>query len=97
MSASGVPILSHRAGLKPIQSLNWLYHLHYVRGEFDLCEKQIDRFDFRSEYALYLKGLIKLRNQGDVRAALEAFNEIKALNNPTYIKAVVRCFVLLGN
>ncbi|KAI1289243.1 Bardet-Biedl syndrome 4 -like protein [Halotydeus destructor] len=81
---------------KPIESLNWLYHLHYVRSEFEICEKQMDRFKPESEYAMYLKGLIQLRNGGNVRGALDCFSQTKSLANPVYIKAIVRCLVLLG-
>lgn len=83
--------------LKSISSLNWLYHLHFIRGETDQCKKQIDRFDFKSEYSTYLKGLIYLRTDGDVKSALECFNQMHSRKNVTYIKATAKCLLLSGN
>lgn len=75
--------------VKPIESLNWMYHLHYIKGEFDQCEKQIDRTGYQSDYAHHLKGMIKLR-KGETKDALNIFSEIKDY------KAMTRCLVLLG-
>ena len=79
----------------PIERYNWLYHIHYVRGEYDQCVKQIETYKTRSEYAIYLTGLIKLR-EGDAKTALTSFNSLKSINNSTYIKAIARCLMLLG-
>ena len=79
----------------PIERYNWLYHIHYVRGEYDQCLKQMDTYKSRSEYATYLTGLIRLR-EGDAKSALNSFNSLKSINNSTYIKAIARCLTLLG-
>lgn len=81
--------------IQPIERYNWLYHIHFVRGEYDECMQQIERRKTNSEYAVYLQGLIKLR-QGDAKAALNAFQSLNSINNPIYIKAVARCLMLLG-
>lgn len=78
------------------QAYNWLLHLHYVRGEYDFCCDQINRIECTSEYSWYLKGLISLRDKGNVKEALGYFNQIKSLSNVYYIKAVIRCLLLLG-
>ena len=83
--------------LKCKEIYNWLIHLHYIRGEYHLIDQLIDQVNFKSEYFLYLKGLIELRKSGDVKKTLSFFNQIKSFNNPTYIKAAVRCIMLLGN
>ncbi|RWS12761.1 Bardet-Biedl syndrome 4-like protein [Dinothrombium tinctorium] len=80
--------------LKNKESYNWLYHLHYIRGEFETCEKQIQKHNAKSEYASYLIGLIKLR-QSDVKGAITEFTSIKS-NETTYVKAIARCLMLLG-
>lgn len=69
--------------------------MHYIRGEYDLCERQMEKCNAKSEYGTYLNGLIKLR-QGDAKLALMAFNSIKTVSNPTYIKAVAKCLMYLG-
>ena len=38
--------------IKAVESLNWMYHLHYIRGEYDMCEKQMNRFGYMSSYAM---------------------------------------------
>ncbi|CAG2167499.1 unnamed protein product [Oppiella nova] len=78
-----------------VERYNWLFHMHYVRAEYDQCLNQIQRFNTHSEYAVYLTGLIRLR-EGDAKSALMAFDSIKTINNPTYIKAISRCLTLLG-
>ncbi|XP_053205067.1 Bardet-Biedl syndrome 4 protein homolog [Panonychus citri] len=82
--------------LRSKESYNWLLHLHYVRGEYNYCCEQINRIDCSSEYSWYLKGLISLRDKGNVKEALSFFNHIKSLSNVYYIKAVIRCLLLLG-
>lgn len=81
--------------LQPIERYNWLYHIHYVRAEFDICEEQVEKRNCISEYSIYIKGLIKLRN-GDAKGAFGSFYSLKTTNNPTYIKAIGRCLSLLG-
>ena len=83
--------------LKPIDSLNWLYHLHYVRGEYEIVQNKIKRFSFKSDYSNYIMGLIELNEpKGDVSAALEYFNQIKSANNPVYLKIIIRSLLLMG-
>lgn len=82
--------------LRPKETYNWLLHLHYVRGEYNYCCEQINRIDCSSEYSWYLKGLISLRDKGNVKEALTFFNHIKSLSNVYYIKAIIRCLLLLG-
>jgi Bardet-Biedl syndrome 4 protein len=88
MSVSGKEIA-------PIERYNWLYHIHYVRGEYQQCLNQIEKYSTQSEYSIYLTGIIKLR-EGDAKNALIAFNSLKSINNTTYIKAIARCLMLLG-
>lgn len=78
------------------ETLNWLLHLHYVRGEFDRLE-QMTLCDHKpSDYALYLRGLVQLRQRSEVKAALRSFSTIQSTNEPLYSKAVARCLMLLG-
>lgn len=81
--------------LPPAERYNWLYHIHYIRGEHDLCLKQMERYNTGSEYSTYLRGLISLR-EGNAKSALNSFNSLKSMNNSTYIKAIARCLMLLG-
>lgn len=86
--ASGKEIL-------PLERYNWLYHAHFVCNEYEDCISRMDRLNVESEYCLYLKGLIRLR-QGDPKSALQQFNQLKSINNTTYIKAIARCLLILG-
>ena len=81
--------------LLPFERYNWLYHIHFVRNDFDTCIEQMDRLQVESEYCLFLKGLIKLR-QGNAKSALQQFNLLKSVNNTNYIKAIARCLLILG-
>jgi Bardet-Biedl syndrome 4 protein len=82
--------------IKAIESLNWVYHMHYIRGEFEMCEKQMDRFGYMSNYALYLKGMIRLKS-GKVNEALKIFTDMSTKSqNPMSFKAMIRCLILLG-
>lgn len=81
--------------LLPFERYNWLYHIHFVRNDFTTCTEEMDRLQVESEYCLYLKGLIKLR-QGNAKSALQQFNLLKSVNNTTYIKAIARCLLILG-
>ena len=81
---------------RPKETLNWLLHLHYVRGEFDRLE-QLTLYDHQpSDYALYLRGLVQLRQRSDVKAALRSFSTIQSTSETLYSKAVARCLMLLG-
>lgn len=78
------------------ESYNWLIHLHYIRGEYDLCHQRIKAINITSEYSYYLRGLIALRSKGDVKSALNFFNQILSKNNATFIKAIARCLMIWG-
>lgn len=88
--------------LKSKENFNWLLHLHYVRGEYDLFEKQLDLIKANSSYSWYLRGLIVLRRTGNVKEGLKYFTHItQSTNGPIYhdvshIKAIARCLLLLG-
>lgn len=71
--------------LLPFERYNWLYHIHFVQNDFPTCIEQMDRLQVESEYCLFLKGLIKLR-QGNAKSALQQFNLLKSVNNTNYIK-----------
>ncbi|XP_027198692.2 Bardet-Biedl syndrome 4 [Dermatophagoides pteronyssinus] len=81
--------------LVPFERYNWLYHLHFVQNDYDGCIEQMNRLQVESEYCIFLKGLIKLR-QGDAKSALQQFNLLKSINNTTYIKSIARCLLILG-
>src|SRR5438132_467709 len=88
--------------LYQLEKYNWLYHAHYVRCEFDLCSQQMERLSLGaassgalSEYAIYIRGLVKLR-QDDLKGALDAFGSLKSSNNGVYLKAIARCLLLQG-
>ena len=55
----------------------------------------MDELQVESEYCLFLKGLIKLRD-GNAKNALQQFNQLKSINNTTYIKAIAKCLLILG-
>ena len=82
--------------IKAVESLNWMYHLHYIRGEYDMCEKQMNRFGYMSSYAMYLKGMIRLKG-GKVNEALKIFTDMSVKSpDPVSFKAMTRCLILLG-
>lgn len=81
--------------LLPFERYNWLYHIHYVQNDYEACSRQMATFNVESEYCLFLTGLIKLK-QGNAKAALQQFNQLKSINNTTYIKAIARCLLILG-
>lgn len=74
--------------LLPFERYNWLYHSHFVQNDFATCIEQMERLQVESEYCLFLKGLIKLR-QGNAKSALQQFNLLKSVNNTNYIKVCV--------
>lgn len=84
------------AQFRPQETLNWLMHLHYIRGEFDRLEQLTGAEPAPSDYALYLRGLVQLREQSDVKGALRSFSSIQSTSEPLYCKAVARCLMLLG-
>ena len=92
-----MPVKSVDKECKAITSMDWLYHLHFVRGQFTECQKQIDRFYFKSEYSFYLNGLISLRTNGDVNCALNCFNQLHSKNNVHSIRAIAKCLLISGN
>jgi Bardet-Biedl syndrome 4 protein len=74
-----------------------MYHLHFIKHEFDQCEKQIDRLGYESDYSKYLKGMIRLR-KGDTQSALSIFSSLSSSSpDHTSFKAMTRCLVLLGH
>lgn len=81
--------------LLPFERYNWLYHIHFVRNDFEACVEEMGRLESESEYCLFLKGLIRLR-EGSAKSALQQFNQLKSINNTTYIKAIARCLLILG-
>lgn len=93
--AGGSGQLKFAKELLPYERYNWLYHLHFVRNDYQGCVEQMDRLQVESEYCLFLRGLIKLR-EGNAKAALQQFNLLKSINNTTYIKAIARCLLILG-
>ena len=84
--------------LKPIESNDWLLHMHYIRGEYDRCERLISRSDQNtvSDYSHYVKALIRLRVGSDVKNALQCLHQMDSTGDPVYIKAVIKCLVLMG-
>lgn len=88
--------------LKCKDNYNWLLHLHYVRGEYNQLERFIDNLAIKSSYSYYLQGLIALRSSASVQEALKMFDKIASLSNLEaisdlyHIKAVARCYLLLG-
>eukprot|EP00698_Gefionella_okellyi_P010321 TRINITY_DN2671_c0_g1_i1.p2 TRINITY_DN2671_c0_g1~~TRINITY_DN2671_c0_g1_i1.p2 ORF type:complete len:417 (+),score=95.43 TRINITY_DN2671_c0_g1_i1:86-1336(+) len=79
---------------------NWLMHTLYVRQEFDECFKVVDKqlqTCPQSEYALYIKALIK-RQKGEITESLQLFQQATALNpqNVANLKQVGRSLYLLG-
>ena|SRR6218665_3004390 len=87
--------------LLAVERYNWLYHIRFVRNEFDQCLQEMDHLSksnmegVTTEYSLYLSGLINLR-RGNAKSALHQFNLLRSINNPTYIKAIARCLLILG-
>lgn len=86
---------AHGKEILPMERYNWLYHAHFVCNDFEDCIVRMDHLNVESEYCLYLKGLIRLR-QGDPKSALQQFNQLKSINNTTYIKAIAQCLLILG-
>lgn len=81
--------------LLPFERYNWLYHMHFVRNDFNGCVDRMNSLQVESEYCLFLKGQIKLR-EGNAKSALQQFTMLKSINNTTYIKAIARCLLILG-
>lgn len=80
----------------PVESLDWLYHMHFVRSEFAECEKQIQRSVHKSDYGHYLRSLIRLREDGDAVAALTHLQHVQQKDNSAVLKTGIRCLVLSG-
>ncbi|KAL9653223.1 hypothetical protein ABK040_010931 [Willaertia magna] len=80
---------------------NWLIHLLYTRQDYEECisviDEQLKQSDGKSEYALFVKGLIR-RQQGDISNSLQLFQAACVLNplNPSNIKQVGKSLYLLG-
>lgn len=80
---------------------NWLLHMLYVRQEYDACleavEESLVASCGMSEYALYIKALIK-RQRGEIQESLQLFQAATCLNprNTCNLKQVGRSLYLLG-
>ncbi|KAB0804558.1 hypothetical protein PPYR_01528 [Photinus pyralis] len=84
----------------PLEQLNWLIHLYYVRGEIAKCKelikRQIKMSSGKHEYAFFKQGVI-LREEDKIQEALESFQMCHKLNcdNADNIKEVAKCLYLL--
>ncbi|CAE7719576.1 BBS4 [Symbiodinium sp. KB8] len=93
MSAAARSILRERK--------NWLVHELYVRRDFGAClrliDEQLDASGGLSEYALYVKGMIR-RQQGRITESLQLFQAALCLSprNVRILKQVARSLQLLG-
>eukprot|EP01043_Picozoa_sp_COSAG02_P004109 COSAG02_NODE_105_length_36393_cov_15.694495_14_plen_381_part_00 len=80
---------------------NWLIHLLYIRQDYKECmkavEEQLAECNGQSEYALYVKALIKRQN-GQILESLHLFQNATALNphSAANLKQVGRSLYLLG-
>lgn len=80
---------------------NWLIHLLYIRQDYKECMKVVDEqlteCNGQSEYALYVKALIKRQN-GQILESLHLFQAATALNphSAANLKQVGRSLYLLG-
>ena len=80
---------------------NWLIHLLYIRQDYKECmkavEEQLTECNGQSEYALYVKALIKRQN-GQILESLHLFQAATALNphSAANLKQVGRSLYLLG-
>ena len=83
------------------QKDNWRIHHLYVRGEYEEClkviETQLSLCKGSSEYALYVKALIK-RQQGNIQESLQLFQAAACINprNIANLKQVGRSLYLLA-
>ncbi|KAK5647586.1 hypothetical protein RI129_002478 [Pyrocoelia pectoralis] len=84
----------------PLEQLNWLIHLQYVRGEVTKCKelirRQIKKSNGKHEYAFFKQGVM-LREDDKIQEALESFQMCHRLNcdNADNIKEVAKCLFLL--
>eukprot|EP01046_Picozoa_sp_COSAG06_P051687 COSAG06_NODE_8492_length_2152_cov_1.500244_1_plen_382_part_10 len=80
---------------------NWLIHLLYIRQDYKECmkavEQQLTECNGQSEYALYVKALIKRQN-GQILESLHLFQAATSLNphSASNLKQVGRSLYLLG-
>ena len=84
-----------------LQKRNWQIHLQYSRGEYANClntiERQLKESKGLSEYALYVKALIR-RQEGRIQDSLQLFQAATCLSpmNVANLKQVARSLYLLG-
>jgi len=80
---------------------NWIIHMLYVRQDYDECisviNDQIEEWDELSEYAIFVKALIK-RHRGEINESLRLFQKATTINptNVCNLKQVGRSLFLLG-
>jgi len=79
----------------PINALNWLIHLLYIRKDFKQCmeiiDEQLTATNGMNEYAIYVKAMI-MRQEGRIQDSMEQFQACAVISptNVLNLKQVAR-------